>query len=113
LKGRALHRGTVREKHAADKLLIDCDQHAPNFAWLNGALHHLGLTPRALYYAPSSTAKHWHVVIYIRERLPILATLFVQLYLRSDRERERNGFIRAYHYGRRDSLVQILFEQKL
>jgi hypothetical protein len=113
LRKREFHKGTVREKHENDKLLIDYDKAPQTFDFLNAALRRLGLTPISLYYARSSSGKHWHVVIRIREKLPILGTLFVQLYLRSDAERERNGFIRAYHYKRRDALVQILFERKL
>ena len=113
LREREFHRGTVREKHAANKLLLDYDKTPPKFHQLNRAIKHLGLTPCALYYARSSSSKHWHVVVLLRETLPILATLFCQLYLGSDPERERNGFIRVYHYGRSDPLVQILFERKL
>lgn len=113
LREREFHKGTVREKHAANKLLLDYDKTPPKFHELNCNLNHLGLRAYAAYYARSSSRKHWHVVVLLHERLPVLATLFCQIYLGSDKERERNGFIRAYHYKRSDPLVQILFERKL
>lgn len=107
------HRGTVRETHAPDKLLLDYDNHPPNFSEITARLRRLGLVPRALYYAPSATVGHWHVVVWLVRPLPLYAVLFAQLWLGSDPERERNGFVRALHYGRRDKYVQILFEDKL
>ncbi len=109
----ATHEGTLREVHRADKLLLDFDGPPPPFPALLSGLFHLGLTPRALYYAPSHSRGHWHVVIYLCAPLPLLATLFCQLWLGSDAERERNNFVRAYHFGRKDKYVQILFNQKV
>lgn len=113
LKRHGLDSGTLREEHAANKLLLDYDRRAPSFRLLMRELYLLELHPTALYYARSSSGKHWHVVIRLRERLPLFVTFFVQLYLGSDRDRERHNYVRAYKLGRTDSLVQILFEQKL
>lgn len=109
----ATHEGTLREVYRADKLLLDFDCPPPPFPTLLSWLRHLGLTSRALYYAPSSSKNHWHVVICLSVQLPLFATLFCQLWLGSDAERARNDFVRAYHFGRTDELLQILFERKI
>lgn len=103
----------MREAYAANKLLLDYDGRAPSFRWLTRELYLLNLRARALYYAPSSTRGHWHVVVWLAQPLPLFVTLFVELYLGSDRDRARHGFNRAYHLKRRDDLVQVLFERKL
>jgi len=112
IKTRKTHAGTVRETWQPGKLLLDFDGTAPRFPNLLSEIRRLGLHPRGMYYARSSSG-NWHVVIYLREKLPIMATLFVQLKIGSDPKRERCNFIRAYHYKRKDEFVQILFGRKL
>lgn len=110
---RKTHAGTLRETWKPGMLLLDFDKCAPRFLFLFHKLRRLGLHPESMYYAHSSSLIHWHVVIYLWEKLTIFQTLFVQLYLGSDPERELCNFIRAYQYNRTDPFVQILFERKL
>jgi hypothetical protein len=113
LSTRKTHAGIVRETWRPGMLLLDIDGAAPRFPKLCSELRRLGLTLRHCYYARSSSQKHWHVVIWIKQKLPIMETIFTQLKLGSDPERERCNFIRAYFYNRSDQYVQILFERKL
>jgi hypothetical protein len=110
---RKTHAGTLRESWEAGKLLLDFDGPVPPFPVLCFNLRRLGLHPERMYYAHSSSGVHWHVVIFLKEKLPIMETLFVQLFLGSDRVRERCNFIRAFHYKRNDEFTQILFGRKL
>ena len=106
--------GTIREYYDPRSLLIDWDKpRAPSFRWLSRELYLLTLQPVAMYYARSASGQHWHVVVYLRDPLPIFVKLFVEVYLGSDRDRARHDFNRAYHLKRRDRLVTVLFERKL
>ena len=94
-------------------LLLDFDSPiAPKFSEINSELQRLELHPKECYYARSSSG-NWHIVIYLKEKLDIMATIFVQSRLGSDKRRERFNFIRASSYERSDEYVQILFERKL
>ena len=107
-----MHAGSVREGDAANKLLIDCDGKPPKFPYLLRDLKRLGITPRYIYYAPSNTRGHWHLVIYMREKMPLLARIFCQYWIGDDKIRAAHNFIRAYYYKRSDKYVQILFGEK-
>jgi len=112
LKGK-MHRGTISEVDAPDRILLDYDRNCPNYQSLCKDLRRLGLVPRAVYYAPSNTRGHWHVVVLLRVSMALPFRLLVQVYLGSDHKREGYNFIRAYHYGRRDRYVQVLFGRKI
>lgn len=107
------HAGTIRETHRRDRLLLDFDKRPPTFVRLASGLARLGLTPVALYYAPSQSRGHWHVVVHLAEPLTDLGVIFAQLWLGSDPERERNNFLRVEHWGRTDPLAQVLFDRKV
>lgn len=109
----ATHRGTVQETDGPRKLLLDYDSYPPKCTVLFQGLRRLGLIPSAVYYAPSNTRGHWHIVVYLRVPVALPFRLFAQIYLGSDRERERNNFVRAYHFQRTDKYVQVLFGEKL
>lgn len=107
------HAGTIRETHRRDRLLLDFDKRPPSFVVLAAGLARLGLDPVACYYAQSHTRGHWHVVVMLAEPLTDVGVIFAQLWLGSDRERERNNFLRIEHWGRRDPLAQVLFDRKV
>lgn len=107
------HAGTIRETHRRDRLLLDFDGPPPRFPVLARDLARLGVEPVACYYAESHTRGHWHVVVMLAAPLTDLGVIFAQLWLGSDRERERNNFLRIEHWGRRDPLAQVLFDRKV
>lgn len=107
------HRGTLGEGDAPNKLLIDYDGRPTKFHHLLRDCKRLGVSPRHVAYVSSNTRGHWHIIIYMREKMPLLARIFCQLWLGSDKFREASNFVRAYHYGRTDKYVQILFGRKL
>jgi len=112
LKGKT-HKGTVQEYDRPDRILLDYDTNPRKYAAICEDLRRLGLRPLAVYYSPSSTRGHWHVVLITRRPMALAWRLFVQVYLGSDHKREGYNFVRAYHYGRRDRYVQVLFGEKI
>ena len=107
------HRGELRATHRRTLLLLDFDGPAPPFPLLAEGLARLGCEPLAVCYAPSHSRGHWHVMVELQRALPSdAAVIFCQLWLGSDRERERCNYIRVMLWGRSDPLAQVLFSRK-
>lgn len=106
--------GVVKYVHDGRTLMVDCDRKRIYFPVIARKLRELQIRPYMVSYEQSSSVDHWHIVIRCRGQIfHPLASIFVQLYLGSDAQRERFNFIRAYHHKRTDPLVQVLFSRKL
>ena len=103
--------GVVKYTHAPDVLQLDFDAEPPQYHVLCAELRKLEL--RAIFLSYQRSRAHFHVVVKLTQKLPVLASFFVQLYLGSDRYRERAGFVRYVHCHDRTRFVQVLFEEKI
>lgn len=113
LPGRHRTSGEVKYGHRSNWLLLDWDDCPLTLGEITIRLLQLNLyPPAAISWQRSQKRSHWHGVIVLSRRLPLLAGLFSQLYLGSDPRRESQGFKRVLA-GDRGRFVQVLFERKI